>query len=136
MPGRCRTGFHHPYSATEVINPLRASTRILTSRCTHGGEGHPEWPGTYDAGDRFLWSDLQPTDADDYDFSAIDDAIEAARRGERFHFRVMALCSKGCAKATSTAQSRSGCVRVKAPPASSPTRAQPMWCPTGTATPI
>lgn len=99
-PADVGQGFITPYSATEVINPLRGQYQDLDIALhPRVDEGYPEWPGTYDAGDRFLWSDLQPTDADDYDFSAIDDAIEAAKAdGERFHFRVMALCSKGCAK--------------------------------------
>ena len=87
-----------PYSAPAVINPLRGQYQDLAiplyPPATAGGD---QWPGTYDAGDRFLWSELQPTRADDYDFSSIDRAIEAAHaEDQRFHFRIMALCSEGC----------------------------------------
>lgn len=89
-----------PYSATEIINPLRGQYQNLGIELHPAVDaGSPQWPGTYDAGDRFLWSELQPTSADEFDFSAVDKAIEAADgERERFHFRVMALCSEGCEK--------------------------------------
>ena len=97
-PADIRRGLLTPYSAPEVINPLRGQYQDLgIALYPPANAGRPEWPGTYDAGDRFLWSELQPTSADDYDFSAIDKAIEAAHaEDERFHFRIMALCSEGC----------------------------------------
>lgn len=97
-PADIEQGAVIPYSATEVINPLRGQYQDLAVPLyPPANVGKPPWPGTYDAGERFLWSDLQPTSADEYDFSAIDRAIEAAdAEDERFHFRVMALCSEGC----------------------------------------
>lgn len=87
-----------PYSAPEIINPLRGQYQdIGVDLYPTADAGRPPWPGTYDAGDRFLWSDLQPTSGEEFDFSVIDKAIESAHReDERFHFRVMALCSEGC----------------------------------------
>jgi len=89
-----------PYSDTEIINPLRGQYHgIGVPLFPPAGTGHPEWPGTYDAGNRFLWSELQPTGPDKFDFSPIDKAIAAAHaEDERFHFRVMAFCSLGCHK--------------------------------------
>jgi hypothetical protein len=56
----------------------------------------PPWPGTDDAGTRLLWSQIQPTSADSYDFTLIDKAIAAARaHNQRFHFRVMSFASTG-----------------------------------------
>jgi len=87
-----------PYSAPDVINPLRGQYENLgVGLAPNANPDHPDWPGTYDAGNRFLWSELQPTGPQDYDFSAIDRAIEAAQANDqRFHFRIMALCSAGC----------------------------------------
>jgi hypothetical protein len=81
------------------VNPKRGQYedigRALYPRA--GATDHPAWPGSYDAGDRFSWSDIQPTSADSFDFSKIDRAIAAARaHDQRFHFRVMAMCSEGC----------------------------------------
>lgn len=86
------------YSAPDIINPLRGQYEDLgVPLYPTGDAGGPPWPGTYDAGDRFLWSELQPTSADEFDFAAIDKAIEAAHDDDkRFHFRIMALCSAGC----------------------------------------
>lgn len=88
------------YSAPDVINPMRGQYQdIGVALHPPANSGTSTWPGTYDAGNRFLWSQLQPTSADDYDFSLIDQEIEAAHaENRRFHFRVMALCSAGCAK--------------------------------------
>lgn len=97
-PAGIQQGSPIPYSAPEVINPLRGQYQDLgVALYPPATTGRPEWPGTYDSGNRFPWSELQPTGADDYDFSAIDEAIEAAHaQDERFHFRIMALCSVGC----------------------------------------
>jgi hypothetical protein len=97
-PADIRGGAVIPYSAPEIINPSRGQYQNLGLELHPTADaGNPQWPGTYDAGDRFLWSELQPTGADEYDFSAIDEAIETAHaEDKRFHFRVMALCSEGC----------------------------------------
>jgi hypothetical protein len=126
-----------PYSASELVNPLRGQYQDLgVELYPPANAGRPPWPGTYDGGDRFLWSQIQPASADEFDFSAIDQAIAAAHKaGERFHFRIMALCSAGCDKGRSHSAVpgwlRSRVVR----PASSPRETPPTWCPTGTATP-
>ena len=99
-PADVRQGFLIPYSAPEIVNPMRGQYQDLGIAVYPPADtGRTRWPGTYDAGDRFLWADIQPTSADDYDFLAIDKAIEAAHAADqRFHFRVMALCSAGCAQ--------------------------------------
>lgn len=85
-----------PFSATDLVNPKRGQYQdigiALYPQTTTGG--HPAWPGTYDAGDRFLWSQIQPTSAAAYDFTSIDKAIAAAHaHNQRFHFRIMAFAS-------------------------------------------
>ncbi len=100
LPADLQLGSVRPYSAPEVINPLRGQYQDIGFELyPRANSDRPQWPGTYDAGDRFLWSKLQPNSADEYDFSVIDKAIEAAHaEDERFHFRIMALCSQGCHK--------------------------------------
>lgn len=85
------------YSAPDVINPLRGQYEGLgVPLYPWPDTGQPEWPGTYDVGNRFPWDGIQP-DPDHYDFSYIDEKIaEAQAQDERFHFRIMALCSEGC----------------------------------------
>lgn len=87
-----------PFSAPDVVNPKRGQYQDidipLFPRPDTGD--YPLWPGTYDVGNRFLWSQIQPTSADAYDFTPIDKAIAAAHaRNQRFHFRIMAFASVG-----------------------------------------
>jgi hypothetical protein len=89
-----------PFAATDLVNPKRGQYQdigiSLYPQSTTSG--YPAWPGTDDAGDRFRWSQIQPTSADSYDFTAIDNAIAAAHaRNQRFHFRIMAFesCCEG-----------------------------------------
>ncbi|MCB0930314.1 MAG: hypothetical protein KDB71_00245 [Mycobacterium sp.] len=49
------------FSAPEVINPLRGQYENLgVPLYPWSDSGHPEWPGTHDAGNRFPWSGIQP----------------------------------------------------------------------------
>jgi hypothetical protein len=86
------------FSATDLVNPKRgqyqdAGISLYPQSAT---SGYPAWPGTYDAGDRFLWSQIQPASADAYDFTPIDKEIAAAHaHNQRFHFRIMAFSSIG-----------------------------------------
>jgi Domain of unknown function (DUF4832) len=87
-----------PFSETDLVNPKRgqyqdAGIPLYPQSAT---SGYPPWPGTYDAGDRFLWSQIQPASADVYDFTPIDKEIAAAHaHNQRFHFRIMAFSSTG-----------------------------------------
>ncbi|MCB0933222.1 MAG: DUF4832 domain-containing protein [Mycobacterium sp.] len=85
------------FSAPEIINPSRGQYEGLgVPLYPWSDTDEPAWPGTYDVGNRFPWSGIQP-DPDHYDFSYIDRQIaEAHAQGERFHFRIMAMCSQGC----------------------------------------
>jgi hypothetical protein len=89
-----------PYSETDLVNPKRGQYQdvgipLFPQSAT---SGYPPWPGTYDAGDRFLWSQIQPASADAYDFTSIDKEIAAAHaHNQRFHFRIMAFASVGYA---------------------------------------
>jgi len=87
-----------PFSALDLVNPKRGQYQdlgvTLYPESTAGS--HPAWPGTDDAGNRFLWSQIQPTSANSYDFTIIDKAIAAAHvHNQRFHFRVMSFASTG-----------------------------------------
>jgi hypothetical protein len=87
-----------PFSATDLVNPKRGQYQDigipLYPQSTTSG--YPPWPGTNDAGDRFLWLQIQPSSATTYDFTPIDTAIAAAHaRNQRFHFRIMAFASNG-----------------------------------------
>lgn len=83
-----------PFSATELVNPKRGQFQDINIPLYPSSKTstHPAWPGTDDAGDRFLWSQIQPTSADKYDFTVIDNEIAAAQaHNQRFHFRVMSF---------------------------------------------
>ena len=87
-----------PFSAKDLVNPKRGQYQdlgvTLYPQATSGS--YPAWPGTDDAGSRFLWSQIQPTSAISYDFTVIDNAIAAAHaHNQRFHFRVMSFASGG-----------------------------------------
>jgi hypothetical protein len=87
-----------PFSAEDVVNPKRGQYQdignTLYPQSTTGS--YPAWPGTDDAGSRLLWSQVQPTSANSYDFTMIDSAIAAAHaHNQRFHFRVMSFASTG-----------------------------------------
>jgi Domain of unknown function (DUF4832) len=87
-----------PFSAKDLVNPKRGQYQdlgvSLYPQSTAGS--YPAWPGTDDAGSRFLWSQIQPTSANSYDFTVIDNAIAAAHaHNQRFHFRVMSFASSG-----------------------------------------
>ena len=85
-----------PFSATDLVNPKRGQYQDagITLYPRSATSSYPAWPGTYDAGDRFLWSQIQPANADNYDFTSIDKQIAAARaHNQRFHFRIMAFAS-------------------------------------------
>jgi hypothetical protein len=87
-----------PFSAKDLVNPKRGQYQdlgvTLYPQSTPGS--YPAWPGTDDAGNRFLWSQIQPTSANSYDFTVIDNAIAAAHaHNQRFHFRVMSFASSG-----------------------------------------
>lgn len=87
-----------PFSATDINNPMRGQYENigvgLFPQSQAAQSNYPAWPGTFDAGGRFEWKDLQPNDAQTIDFAPIDSAIAAnAAQGKRFHFRVMAFAS-------------------------------------------
>jgi hypothetical protein len=85
-----------PFSATDLVNPKRGQYQDIGIPLypRSATSGYPAWPGTYDAGDRFLWSQIQPASADTYDFTSIDQEIAAAHaHNQRFHFRIMAFAS-------------------------------------------
>jgi hypothetical protein len=87
-----------PFSALDLVSPKRGQYQdlgvTLYPQSTAGS--YPAWPGTDDAGNRFLWSQIQPTSANSYDFTIIDKAIAAAHvHNQRFHFRVMSFASTG-----------------------------------------
>ena len=87
-----------PFSATDLVNPKRGQYQDLnvTLYPQSGAGGYPVWPGTDDAGGRFLWSQIQPASANSYDFTVIDNAIAAAQaHNQRFHFRIMSFASVG-----------------------------------------
>jgi Domain of unknown function (DUF4832) len=87
-----------PFSANDLINPKRGQYQDLGVPLypQSTADGYPAWPGTDDAGNRFLWSQIQPTSANSYDFTVIDNAIAAAHaHNQRFHFRVMSFASSG-----------------------------------------
>ena len=87
-----------PFSAIDLVNPKRGQYQDLgvTLYPQSTAASYPAWPGTDDAGTRFLWSQIQPTSANSYDFTMIDKAIAAARaNNQRFHFRVMSFASYG-----------------------------------------
>jgi Domain of unknown function (DUF4832) len=87
-----------PFSAKDLVNPKRGQYQDLgvTLYPQSTTASYPAWPGTDDAGNRFLWSQIQPTSANSYDFTVIDKAIAAAHaHNQRFHFRVMSFASSG-----------------------------------------
>jgi Domain of unknown function (DUF4832) len=87
-----------PFSATDLVNPKRGQYQDIGIPLypQSATSSYPPWPGTYDAGDRFLWSQIQPASADTYDFTSIDNEIAAAHaHNQRFHFRIMAFASNG-----------------------------------------
>lgn len=92
-----------PYSAPDLVNPMRGQfDNILTGLFPQSNDANrdlPAWPGTRDAGLRFTWRSLQPTDPaslpadapDDqrYDFTRIDRALDAYdAKGIRLGLRV------------------------------------------------
>ena len=97
-----------PMSATDVTNPQRGQYENLMTglfpQANPAQSAYPAWPSTSDTGSRYEWRQLQPvdpstlplgaTDAQKYDFSAIDnDIAAAAAQGKRFHFRVTSFNS-------------------------------------------
>ena len=86
-----------PFAANDLVNPKRGQYQdIGVNLYPQSTTGYPAWPGTDDVGSRFLWSQIQPTSASSYDFTAIDNAIAAAHaHNQRFHFRVMSFASSG-----------------------------------------
>lgn len=101
-----RLGSLTPYGGPDIINPdvvnpLRGQYESLgMGLYPWPGTDHPAWPGTYDVGNRFPWDGIQPG-PDEYDFSYIDKKIaEAQAQDQRFHFRIMAMCSQGCGDGT------------------------------------
>ena len=87
-----------PFPATDLVNPKRGQYQDIGISLypQAATSGYPPWPGTYDAGDRFLWSQIQPASAGAYDFTPIDKEIAAAHaHNQRFHFRIMAFSSVG-----------------------------------------
>jgi hypothetical protein len=95
-PSRVQAVAGIPFSATELVNPKRGQYQDIGIALypQTATSGFPAWPGTYDAGDRFLWSQIQPASADAYDFTSIDKEIAAAHaHNQRFHFRIMAFAS-------------------------------------------
>ncbi len=87
-----------PFSAPDLVNPKRGQYQDIGVPLypQSATSAYPPWPGTYDAGNRFLWSQIQPTSADAYDFKPIDKEIAAAQaHNQRFHFRIMAFSSVG-----------------------------------------
>jgi len=85
-----------PFWAPDLVNPKRGQYQDIGISLypQSATAGYPAWPGTHDAGDRFLWSQIQPASADTYDFTSIDKEIAAAHaRNQRFHFRIMAFAS-------------------------------------------
>jgi hypothetical protein len=85
-----------PFSANDLVNPKRGQYQDIGVTLYPQSGGYPAWPGTDDVGSRFLWSQIQPTSANSYDFTVIDNAIAAAQaHNQRFHFRVMSFASSG-----------------------------------------
>ena len=87
-----------PFSAKDLVNPKRGEYQDLDVPLYPQSttDRYPAWSGTDDAGTRFLWSQIQPTSANSYDFTLIDNAIAAAHvHNQRFHFRVMSFASIG-----------------------------------------
>ena len=87
-----------PFSAKDLVNPKRGQYQDLgvTLYPQSTTASYPAWPGTDDAGSRVLWSQIQPTSANSYDFTLIDKAVAAAHvHNQRFHFRVMSFASSG-----------------------------------------
>jgi hypothetical protein len=87
-----------PFSAKDLVNPKRGQYQDLgvTLYPQSTTASYPAWPGTDDAGSRVLWSQIQPTSANSYDFTLIDKAVVAAHaHNQRFHFRVMSFASSG-----------------------------------------
>jgi Domain of unknown function (DUF4832) len=87
-----------PFSAQGLVNPKRGQYQDIgvTLYPPSATGSYPSWPGTDDAGFRLLWSQIQPTSANSYDFTMIDKAIAAAyAHNQRFHFRVMSFASSG-----------------------------------------
>ncbi|MUL81726.1 MULTISPECIES: carbohydrate-binding domain-containing protein [unclassified Mycolicibacterium] len=86
------------FSASELSNPQRGQYENLGvglfPQSQPAQSSYPAWPKALDAGARFEWRDIQPTDARTLNFTPIDNAIAtAAAAGKRFHFRIMAFAS-------------------------------------------
>jgi hypothetical protein len=88
-----------PFAARDLVNPKRGQYQDINAPLyppSTTSAGQPAWPGTDDAGSRFLWSQIQPTGANSYDFTVIDKAIAVAHAdNQRFHFRIMSFASMG-----------------------------------------
>lgn len=101
-----RTAGEVGFGGTEIVNPGRGQYRWggLTTWGDDDGEYFPNsaaptyppndnWPGGSVSYYRFNWRQLEPSQGQ-YDFSVIDAKIDAAaKRGERFGFRVMVVDS-------------------------------------------
>lgn len=99
-----------PYAAPEIANPSRGQYYNLMTelfpQANLAQHVYASWPASVDTGNRYAWSEIQPTDprnlpsnATDeqkYDFSVIDRDIAIARSiGAKFHFRI-AMFSSCC----------------------------------------
>jgi hypothetical protein len=85
-----------PFAAPDLVNPKRGQYQDIGMPLypQQATSSYPPWPGTNDAGDRLLWSQIQPAGPQTYDFAPIDNEIAAAHaRNQRFHFRIMAFAS-------------------------------------------
>jgi hypothetical protein len=86
------------FTAPDLVNPKRGQYQDIDNALypQSATGNYPPWPGTDDAGSRFLWSQIQPMSANSYDFTVIDKAIAAAHAdNQRFHFRIMSFASMG-----------------------------------------
>ncbi|OBB22313.1 hypothetical protein A5792_06660 [Mycolicibacterium peregrinum] len=96
--GTVSLGAITPFSEPDVSNAQRGQYENigvgLFPQSQPAQRAYPAWPKTLDAGGRFEWRDIQPTNAASFNFTPIDNAIAtAAAAGKRFHFRIMAFAS-------------------------------------------
>ena len=108
--GSVALGAITPFSAADISNPQRGQYQNLGvglfPQSQPAQSSYPAWPNTFDAGGRFEWRDIQPTDSRTFNFAPIDQAIAtSAAAGKRFHFRIMAFAS--CCRTTYPANTNS-----------------------------
>lgn len=97
-PGSISLGAVIPFTAADLTNAQRGQYENLGvglfPQSQPAQSAYPAWPAAADAGARYEWRDIQPTDARTFNFAPIDNAIAtAAAAGKRFHFRIMAFAS-------------------------------------------